>query len=477
MGRDRRRQAVVALAVLALSGGTLISSATAEPPTEEEIAAAREAEGRTASSVAALEVELAELAGRLEQATVQAQQANEDYLEAQVALEEATARADEAREAAAEAQAAVEEQRSEIGRIAMAAYRSGPGALGPIEPLLSADSFENAMERATRTDRIGTRADEALQRFQATELVATTFQRRADEAAAAQEEATAALESAAEEARAAADSAETQLALSTDRREALIVQLAEQRGTTAELERQRQDALEEERRRREEEIARAAAEEAARQEEAASRARERTTPVAAPADRPQSAPDRPAAQPTRPAPQPEPARPAPEPSRPSPEPSRPAPEPSRPAPEPSRPAPEPAPAPKPEPAPKPPSSSGAARAALDWARTQVGKPYIWGAAGPNGYDCSGLTQTAFAQAGVSLPRTTRAQYAATSRVPVDQLQPGDLIFYSSNGSASGIYHVAIYAGDGMRLHAPSPGKSVELVPMYWPNVLPFGGRV
>ncbi|WP_146237514.1 C40 family peptidase [Georgenia satyanarayanai] len=468
---DRRRQAAVSVAVLALTSGVLVSSATAEPPSEEDIATAREAEGRTASSIAELEVELATLATQLEDATVRAQLANEDYLGAQEALDEATARADEAREAAETAQAEVEQQRTEIGRIAMSAYRSGPGALGPIEPLLSADSFENAMQRATTTERMGTRADETLQRFQATELVAATFQRRADEAAAAQQDATAALAAAAEETRAAASGAETQLALSADRREGLIAQLAEQRGTTAELERERQDAQDEERRRREAQVARAAALEAAREQDTASRANERPASPAQPAP----APSRPESEPSRPAP--EPARPAPEPTRPAPEPTRPAPEPTRPAPEPTTPAP-PKPEPKPEPAPQPPpSSSSGARAALDWARTQLGKPYVWGAAGPNGYDCSGLTQTAFARAGISLPRTTKAQYAATSRVPVDQLQPGDLIFYSNNSAASGIYHVAIYAGGGMRLHAPSPGKNVELVPMYWPNVLPYGGRV
>ena len=109
--------------------------------------------------------------------------------------------------------------------------------------------------------------------------------------------------------------------------------------------------------------------------------------------------------------------------------------------------------------------------------TQIGKPYIWGATGPNGYDCSGLTMRAFQNAGVNLPRTTGAQYAATSRVPVGDMRPGDLIFYSRNGSASGIYHVAIYAGNGMRVHAPSPGSSVEHVPIWWSNVLPYAGRV
>src|SRR5699024_5157702 len=224
----------------------------------------------------------------LEEATVGAQQANEAYLGAQVALDEATARAEGAQQAAESAQAEVEQQRAEIGRIAMVAYRSGPGALGPIEPLLSADSFENAMQRATRTDRIGTRADEALQRLQAAELVATPFPRQADEAAAEQQEATTTLESSAEQARQAAESAETQLALSTDRREGLVAQLAEQRGTTAELERERQDALEAERLRRQEESARAAAIEASRQQESASRTAERDVAEPEPDSAPES---------------------------------------------------------------------------------------------------------------------------------------------------------------------------------------------
>ncbi|MGC0249254.1 C40 family peptidase [Pseudactinotalea sp. Z1748] len=116
------------------------------------------------------------------------------------------------------------------------------------------------------------------------------------------------------------------------------------------------------------------------------------------------------------------------------------------------------------------------QAALNWASTQIGKPYVFGAAGPNSYDCSGLTQRAYQNAGRSLPRTTRDQYAAVAKVSVNNMRPGDLIFYSSNGQASGIYHVAIYAGNGMRVHAPAPGKTVERVPVWWTNVLPMAGR-
>ncbi|WP_418608038.1 C40 family peptidase [Georgenia sp. SUBG003] len=84
---------------------------------------------------------------------------------------------------------------------------------------------------------------------------------------------------------------------------------------------------------------------------------------------------------------------------------------------------------------------------------------------------------AFQQAGVYLPRNTRAQWDATTRVPLSQLQPGDLVFWSNNGQRSGIYHVAIYTGSGMRLHAPTPGKTVEEVPMWHVNIMPYGGRI
>jgi cell wall-associated NlpC family hydrolase len=124
-----------------------------------------------------------------------------------------------------------------------------------------------------------------------------------------------------------------------------------------------------------------------------------------------------------------------------------------------------------------PAASTTGTKAITWARTQIGKPYAWGGAGPNSYDCSGLTMRAFEQAGRQLPRVTRDQWKATTRVSIDDMRPGDLLFWSSNGQPSGIYHVAIYTGEGMRLHAPSTGLKVEEVAVWKGNLLPFGGRV
>jgi len=108
-------------------------------------------------------------------------------------------------------------------------------------------------------------------------------------------------------------------------------------------------------------------------------------------------------------------------------------------------------------APVPSSGSRAAiavRAALD----QVGEPYQWGAAGPDSFDCSGLTMYAWAQAGVSLPHSSAAQYAATARVSLSDLQPGDLLFHGSP-----IHHVGMYIGGGQMVEAPYTGASVRVV--------------
>jgi cell wall-associated NlpC family hydrolase len=98
---------------------------------------------------------------------------------------------------------------------------------------------------------------------------------------------------------------------------------------------------------------------------------------------------------------------------------------------------------------------------------QVGKAYVYGAAGPNAYDCSGLTQAAWRSAGVSLPRTTYTQIDAGARVPESQLRPGDLVFFYS-----GVSHVGLYIGGGRMIHAPHPGAPVSIAPV---SDMPFAG--
>lgn len=104
----------------------------------------------------------------------------------------------------------------------------------------------------------------------------------------------------------------------------------------------------------------------------------------------------------------------------------------------------------------PPSVSPGAAGAVQAARTVVGVRYSWGGSSPaTGFDCSGLTSWAWAQAGRSIPRTSRAQFSGTRRVAISDLQPGDLVFYGSP-----IYHVGLYIGGGQMIDAPSSGRSV-----------------
>ncbi|TCJ23726.1 C40 family peptidase [Nocardioides jejuensis] len=102
-------------------------------------------------------------------------------------------------------------------------------------------------------------------------------------------------------------------------------------------------------------------------------------------------------------------------------------------------------------------ASGRAGLAVKYALAQLGDPYVWGAAGPNAFDCSGLTMMAWAAAGVSLPHSSSAQSTMGTPVSISQLQPGDLVFYYSPVS-----HVAMYIGGGKIVHAPHSGANVEI---------------
>ncbi|HEY1321994.1 MAG TPA: NlpC/P60 family protein [Streptosporangiaceae bacterium] len=104
-------------------------------------------------------------------------------------------------------------------------------------------------------------------------------------------------------------------------------------------------------------------------------------------------------------------------------------------------------------------TSTQAQKAVAFAYAQLGKPYQWGATGPGSYDCSGLVQAAWASAGVSIPRTTYAQWAALPHISTSALEPGDLLYFD------GVGHVAIYVGGGDIIDAPQTGQDVQKIPL------------
>ncbi len=105
------------------------------------------------------------------------------------------------------------------------------------------------------------------------------------------------------------------------------------------------------------------------------------------------------------------------------------------------------------------TASGSIGAVLAYARAQLGKPYVWAAAGPGGFDCSGLVMASFARIGIKLPHQTGGLIGRGRAVPQSQMRPGDLVFPSSS-------HVGIYVGSGMMIHAPKPGDHVRIAKVY-----------
>jgi peptidoglycan DL-endopeptidase CwlO len=121
-----------------------------------------------------------------------------------------------------------------------------------------------------------------------------------------------------------------------------------------------------------------------------------------------------------------------------------------------------------------PGVSGDVQKVLDYARAQIGKPYVWGGTGPDGFDCSGLTLRAWQQAGVELPRVSQDQWNAGTRIDRSDIKPGDLLFFYDSSAPT---HVGIYSGNGNMIHGSNPSRPLEEVDLasYWDSV--FVGAV
>lgn len=421
--RNRRLPATLAL----LCACTLAAPpALAEPvdptpptgaPSQQEVDRARAAVDAADARQRSLERELQAAQEELDRVNDSAQLATENYNEARVLLAQRTAAAAEAEQDAARAQRAAAAEKGRVDDLAASVYMQG-GSLDETFGLLlglaaGPDMARNAADMdAISGYRAGTLADAraAAAKAQAAERAAAQAQLRQRGAAARSKEAFDAAE------RAVADAQRRTQALEA-RRAAAIDELARLRHTSAQVEQARLEALAQQRAERAaQERARAAMAAAAASAEAAEGAEAAAGAEAQRGDSGAAV----------------------------------------------------APADLPE------ADSKAAQAAIAYAQQQLGKPYKWGAEGPDSFDCSGLTLRAWEAGGRSLTHYSRAQYQETSRVPVEELAPGDLVFFGS--SEKTIHHVGLYVGDGKMIEAPRTGLDVRYSSIYRSSLLPYGGR-
>ena len=462
----RHGHGVVATAVVALAC-TLAPSVLADPVDQSDIDRSKASERSTSTSIASLETRLAQESSNLEDAQIKAQVANEDYLAAVDELNTASKDAQAAQANADAATSSTASARSDLGSIVVQTYQESGNPLDPLTPYLTSESLADLADADVALARAGESNNAKVQNVEALETVATSMQAIADQKVKAKEAAKTSAATAKSDAEAAAGDAQNAVATTRTNRQNLITQLAAQRNTTVELETKYQDQVEAERRAREEAAAQAAAK-AASEKAAADLAQKQAEQAAA---QPQE---------SAPAPQEQSSRPSPSHQAPAQEPATTSqPEPEAVGEEEAASAPAPAPAPEPatssEPAPS--RSGNAASTAISTAMSYIGTPYVWAGESASGLDCSGLTMVSYAAAGVDLTHSSRVQYGEGAQVPLDAVQPGDLVFWSSDGSQSGIYHVAIYLGDDMMIEAPTFGMTVRVTSMRYSGVMPYAVRL
>ena len=405
-------------------------------PSEEEIAAAQAAEEAAKMSVAQIEVKLAEVNASAATAMQNAQIAGEDLNVASIALNEATATANQASADADAAEAAFQEGKQQIASVAQAAYRGGGGTLDALAPYLDSDGLRSVETKQAGISSFSSSAEAKMQNVAALEQVAKVTRDAANTALANQKAATDEVQKRTDAANQAATAAQNEAAIVAAQRGAYVQELATKQNTTVELINEREAALEAER----QEAARIAAEQAAAAAEAqrqadAAAAAERAAAANASSsydddgddDYSYSTPSYSYEEPSYSAPS---------------------------------------------------YSGGGADTAIATAKSYLGVPYVWGGESYGGVDCSGLTMLAWESAGVDLPHLSRAQYSYGTHVPIGSMEAGDLIFWSSNGTQSGIYHVAIYLGGGQMIEAPTFGVPVRITGVYsWGSIMPYAVRL
>ena len=489
----RPRLLVVLTLTAMLATGTALPAAadpTPPPPSQDEVDSARQSVVDAAASVAFMDVQMAELTARQDAAFNAAAAAGEAYIQAVVDFDAATVAAADAQTRSDSATGRAEESRKILVALARDSSRNG-GGLAQLGTYLTADGITEAVSTANAMALVSSKSDKAAQQFQADSVVSSTLEGLAVQAVAdleAKKDAASAALEATQTTQAEADQAVATAAVD---RESLLTQLAAARSTSIEVEQARQQGLQAERDAAAERLARdrvAAAAEASPGTPATPPAAGTTPPVTtAPAPVP-TTPGAPATTPpTVPTAAPPVAPPAVVPPTTAPTTPPPAVRPTTP---PVAPPVAPPVTPPVAPPVTPPAAGGGlgtgssrstaaqGQAAVDWAKTKLGLPYVWGATGPDSYDCSGLTSRAWGAAGISINRTSRDQYKQVLKISLDSMRPGDLVFWGNNPKdPSTITHVALYAGNNQIVEASKPGVPLRVTAMRWDNrLMPFAGR-
>lgn len=438
-------------ALIGVVAGSLILLGTSAPasavdyPSWDEVQNAQQNQASTQrqiDQIAGLLVSLEQKAAELGRA---AQVKGESYLAAREALEAASARADRLEAQADAAAERATESATRAGQVTaqLARTRGGSFSAGL---LFSADpdGFLNSLGAMTKLTE---QSAEIYRQATTDRNVARSLTDQADAAEESRVTRAAEEEAALADANAAADAVRSQLAGQQDAAEQLYAQLASLKGTTADVERRYIEGLTD-------------------AAQPGSPAPSRPAPGS-------PAPSNPSpsnSSPSNPSPS-NPSQPKPVPANPAP--AQPAPAPANPAPAPVEPAPAPAPAP---PAPQP----SAVDAAITYAKAQLGDRYEYAGSGPDAWDCSGLTKAAYASAGVYIGAhgaTSQYNYLSDRLVPVGQIVPGDLLFYSDGGSSGGTkYHTTIYIGGGQMIEAPYEGVPVRITGVRYWDLVPYAAR-
>ena len=424
--RPVARTALAAATTLALTlpiSGAALAAPNKPPtaPTQAQVDKARAEVASKKRSVGELEAALAGANARMQEASTAAEVAFERANGARWRLEVAQKALRDAQAQARQAALTVASQRDGIAYLVTESYQNGT-ELTTASALVSDEGPNGLMNRYGVVQSAGDSMEARYQRFKVDSARAKTLTERAAKAEKKQEalaKESKKLAVAAGQAAAAASIVANQIAA---QKQELIEQLAEAQNISVELATRRHDSLER--------IARQKAAEAKRAEEAAEQAQLEKEAAEAKKKAKKAKADKQAAADAEPGSSGSSSGGAPPVSNPA------------------------------------PNQTAAVQRVLAYAKAQLGKPYRWGAAGPNSFDCSGLTMQAWARGGKALPHYSVAQLAASTRIAISDARPGDLLFWTDNGKPSGIHHVALYIGGGQTIEAPYTGSQVRYNSIY-----------